>query len=95
VKVGTLNTRGVCTISLQAAVHPLTGPHTNKQTNHCCHDNYTEPSNFIVVALRIAVKNGSMFSTANKMQQCVSFALFSNRKIFRIAVNSNKYYFLP
>jgi hypothetical protein len=31
VKVGTLNTLGVCTISLQAAVHPLTGPHTNKQ----------------------------------------------------------------
>jgi hypothetical protein len=33
VKVGTLNTHGVCTISLQAAVHPLTGSHTNKQTN--------------------------------------------------------------
>jgi hypothetical protein len=32
VKVGTLNTHGVCTISLQAAVHPLTRPHTNKQT---------------------------------------------------------------
>jgi hypothetical protein len=32
VKVGTLNTHGVCTISLQAAVHTLTGPHTNKQT---------------------------------------------------------------
>jgi hypothetical protein len=31
VKVGTLNTHGVCTISLQAAVHPLTGPHTKKQ----------------------------------------------------------------
>jgi hypothetical protein len=31
VEVGTLNTHGVCTISLQAAVHPLTGPHTNKQ----------------------------------------------------------------
>jgi hypothetical protein len=28
VKVGTLNTHGVCTISLQAAVHPLLGPHT-------------------------------------------------------------------
>jgi hypothetical protein len=33
VKVGTFNTHGVCTISLQAAVHPLTGPHTNTQTN--------------------------------------------------------------
>jgi hypothetical protein len=33
VKVGTLNTHGVCAISLQAAVHPLMGPHTNKQTN--------------------------------------------------------------
>jgi hypothetical protein len=33
VKVGTLNTHGVCTISLQAAVHPLTGPHTNEQKN--------------------------------------------------------------
>jgi hypothetical protein len=32
VKLETLNTHGVCTISLQAAVHPLTGPHTNKQT---------------------------------------------------------------
>jgi hypothetical protein len=32
VKVGTLNTHGVCTISLQAAVNPLTEPHTNKQT---------------------------------------------------------------
>jgi hypothetical protein len=32
VKVGALNTHGVCSISLQAAVHPLTGPHTNKQT---------------------------------------------------------------
>jgi hypothetical protein len=34
VKVGTLIARGVCTISLQAAVHPLSGPHTtthNKQ----------------------------------------------------------------
>jgi hypothetical protein len=30
VKVGTLNTHGICTISLQAAVHPLTGPQTNK-----------------------------------------------------------------
>jgi hypothetical protein len=33
VEVGTLNTHGVCTISLQAAVHPFTGPHTDKQTN--------------------------------------------------------------
>jgi hypothetical protein len=33
VKVGTLNTHGVCTVSLQAAVHPLTGPHTKKKTN--------------------------------------------------------------
>jgi hypothetical protein len=33
VKVGTLNAHGVFTISLQAAVHPLTGPHTNKETN--------------------------------------------------------------
>jgi hypothetical protein len=33
VKLGTMNTHGVCTISLQAAVHPLSGPHTTKQTN--------------------------------------------------------------
>jgi hypothetical protein len=32
VKVGTLNTHGVCTISLQAAVHPLWGPHTTTAT---------------------------------------------------------------
>jgi hypothetical protein len=32
VKVGTLNTNGVCTISLQAAVHPLSGPHTTTTT---------------------------------------------------------------
>jgi hypothetical protein len=32
VKVGTLNTHGVCTISLQAAVHPLLGPHTTTTT---------------------------------------------------------------
>jgi hypothetical protein len=32
VKVGTLNTHGVCTISLQAAVHPRMGPDT-QQTN--------------------------------------------------------------
>jgi hypothetical protein len=31
--VGTLNTHGVCTINLQAAVHPLTGSHSNKPTN--------------------------------------------------------------
>jgi hypothetical protein len=30
VKVGTLNSHGVCTISLQTAVHPLSGPHTTK-----------------------------------------------------------------
>jgi hypothetical protein len=28
VKVGPLNAHGVCTVSLQAAVHPLMGPHT-------------------------------------------------------------------
>jgi hypothetical protein len=32
VKVVTLKTHGVCTISLQAAVHPLSGPHTTKTT---------------------------------------------------------------
>jgi hypothetical protein len=32
VKVGTLNTHGVCTISLQAAVNPLSGPHTTTTT---------------------------------------------------------------
>jgi hypothetical protein len=32
VKVGTLNKHGVCTISLQAAVHPLSGPHTTTTT---------------------------------------------------------------
>jgi hypothetical protein len=31
VKVGTLNAHGVCTISLQAAVHPHLGPHTNNK----------------------------------------------------------------
>jgi hypothetical protein len=31
-KVGTLNTHGVCTISLQAAVHPLSGPRTTTTT---------------------------------------------------------------
>jgi hypothetical protein len=35
VKMGALNTHGVCTISLQAAVHPLTGPHTNIQLMLC------------------------------------------------------------
>jgi hypothetical protein len=33
-KSGNIEHTWVCTISLQAAVHPLTGPHTNKkQTN--------------------------------------------------------------
>jgi hypothetical protein len=32
VRVGTLNAHGVCTISLQAAVHPLSGPHTTTTT---------------------------------------------------------------
>jgi hypothetical protein len=31
VKVGTFNARGVCTISLQVAVHPLSGPQTKKK----------------------------------------------------------------
>jgi hypothetical protein len=32
VKVRTLNAHGVCTISLQSAVHPLSGPHTTTTT---------------------------------------------------------------
>jgi hypothetical protein len=32
VKVGTLNTHGVCTISLQTAVHPLAGPQKTTTT---------------------------------------------------------------
>jgi len=55
-----------------------------RSRNHCCYGNSTVPSPFIVVSSRIAVKDVYMFSVAKKIQQCVSFVLFSNRKTFRI-----------
>jgi hypothetical protein len=44
-----------------------------------------------IVAVGVAVNNIKVFNVAMEMQQWVTFALLSSYKIFRVAVNSNKY----
>jgi len=48
--------------------------------------------NFLfIVAVGVAVNGIKVFNVAMEMQQWVTFALLSSYKIFRVAVNSNKY----
>ena len=61
-----------------------------RSPNHCCHEKATFLFLFIV-AVGVAVNNVKVFSFAMEMQQWVTFALLSNYKIFRVAVNNNRY----
>ena len=48
--------------------------------------------NFLfIVAVGVAVNGIKVLNVAMEMQQWVTFALLSSYKIFRVAVNSNKY----
>ena len=62
-----------------------------RSRNHCCHANATIRSLFIVVGVYVAVSNIKVFIIAMEMQQWLPFALLSKYKIFRAAVNNNKY----
>ena len=57
--------------------------------NYCCHRNATIPSVFIVVGVYIAVRDMEVFSIATEMEKLVPFALFSNYRLFRTALNNN------
>jgi hypothetical protein len=54
--------------------------------NHCCHVKATVPSIFIVVGADFAGNNIKVFCVSIEMQ------LLSSNKLFRTAVNNNRYY---
>jgi hypothetical protein len=61
-----------------------------RSPNHCCHENAALIF-LLIVALSVTVNNIKVFSVAIEMQQWVTFALLTSYKIFRVALNSNKY----
>ena len=61
-----------------------------RSPNYCYHENSTFLFLFIA-ALSVVVNNIKVFSVAMEMQQWITFAFLSSYKIFRVAVNNNKY----
>jgi hypothetical protein len=62
-----------------------------RSPKHCYHENAKFLFLFIV-AVGVTVNNVKVFTVVLEMQQWVTFALLSSYKIFRGAVNNNKYY---
>jgi len=62
-----------------------------RSRNHCCRGNAKIRSLFACVGVDVAADNVEVFNVATEVQQWVPFALLSCCKIFRTAMNSNKY----
>jgi hypothetical protein len=83
----------MCTVLLPPGVNPTA---VNKYVSYhsrknCCHGNATVSSLFIADRADVDVNNIKVFRVDTEIQQWVPSALFSSYKIFRTAVNNNRY----